>query len=360
MRFVFVAVWMAAFLCYAQGNAAAVFERGVQALSRGDLHGAEQAFRSVLASQPNHIGALGNLGVVYSRQDRPSEAVGVYSRALKLAPKEPGLLLNLGLAHLKLGQYEAAKPLFERIAGMGKPGSQVRELLATARLFSGDVAAAMPEIEALYRENPASPGVLYLLAVGSLKQKNRDGAATAFDQLMRSLDPAAANLLTGKAYFETGFFEEAEKALRAADPKTPGVLLELGKTYVSLRREEEAIDALRGALQLSPQDTEAAYYLGALLSESPEGVALLEQVRKKRPDSWGALYYLGKALLKQDRAAAALPLLEQAAKLNPRESAVWFQLTNAYRRTGRLVDARAAAAKVTALKQEANAPLVLK
>lgn len=360
MRLVFVIGLTAAFLCFAQGNAASVFERGVQQLSRGDLDGAEKSFRDVLATQPNHIGALGNLGVVYSRQDRPADAVAVYSRALKLAPKEPGLLLNLGLAHLKLDQYTAARPLFERIAAMGKPSPQVRELLATARLFSGDVAAAMPEIEALHRENPASSGVLYLLAVGSLKQKNRDGAAQAFDQLMRTLEPGAANYLAGKAYFESGFFEDAEKSLKAADPRTPGVLLELGKTYVSLRKEDDAVETLRAALRQSPQDTEAAYYLGALLSETPEGVALLEQVRKKRPDSWGALYYLGKALVKQDKAASAIPLLERASKLNPQESAVWFQLTTAYRRAGRLADAGAAAAKVRTLKQEANAPLVLK
>jgi Flp pilus assembly protein TadD len=348
---------LAALLCFQQGGAASIFEGGVQALSQGDLSRAEARFRDVLKQQPNHIGALGNLGVVYSKLDRPSDAIAVYRKALTLAPREPGLLLNLGLAHLKLNQYAEAKPLFQRIAAMGKPSPQVRELLATAQIFSGEVAPAMQDLESLQ-----TPGALYLLAVGYLKQKNPQGAQLAFENLMNALNRDQANFFAGKAYLETGYFEEAEKSLLAAAPSTPGLQSELGKTLVSLRKEDEAVAAFRKALQQAPEDTEAAYYLGALLSQNDneEGLALLEKVRAKRPDSWGALYYLGKALLKQDKAAAAVPMLEKAAKLNPGESAIWFQLIQGYRKAGRPADSRAATVRFNVLKQEANRPLVLK
>lgn len=349
---------LAALLCFSQGGAASIFDAGVQALAKSDLATAESRFREVLKQQPNHIGALGNLGVVYSKLDRPSDAIAVYRKALTLAPREPGLLLNLGLAHLKLNQYAEAKPLFQRIAAMGKPSPQVRELLATAQIFTGEVAPALKDLESLQ-----TPGALYLLAVGYLKQKNPQSAQIAFESLMNALNRDQANFFAGKAYFETGYFEEAEKSLLAADPSTPGLQLELGKTLVSLRKENEAVAALRKALQQSPEDTEAAYYLGALLTQneaSEEGLQLLQRVQVKRPDSWGALYYLGKALLKRDKATAAVPLLEKAAKLNPNESAIWFQLIQGYRKAGRPADSRAATARFTALKQEANRPLVLK
>lgn len=352
----------AALLWFAQGSAASVFEDGVRALAHGDLAAAELRFREVLKTQPNHIGALGNLGVVYSRLDRPSEAIGVYRKALALAPREPGLLLNLGLAHLKLLQYAEAKPLFLKIAAMGRPSAQVRELLATTRIFTGEAPAAVQDLEALRVEAPDRSGVLYLLAVGYLKQKNTEAARGAFADLMKVLNAEQGNYFAGKAYLETGNFEEAEKSLKAAGA-TPGALLELGKTLVSLRNEEEAVDALRQALRQAPEDTEAAYYLGALLSQKEEseaeGMTLLEAVRKKRPDSWGALYYLGKVLLRQDKAVAGVPLLERAAKLNPTEPAVWFQLIQGYRKVGRQADSKAAMARFNALRQEANRPLVL-
>ena len=355
---------LAALLCFSQASAASIFDAGVQALSRGDLATAESRFGEVLKTQPNHIGALGNLGVVYSKLDRPSDAIAVYRKALTLAPREPGLLLNLGLAHLKLNQYAEAKPLFQRIAAMGKPSPQVRELLATAQIFSGEVVPAMKDLASFRTEAPDRAGVLYLLAVGYLKQKNPQGAQNAFESLMNALSPDHANFFAGKAYLETGYFEQAEKSLLAADPSIPGLQLELGKTLVSLRKEDEAAVALRRALKQAPEDTEAAYYLGALLSQSDgdsdEGIALLEQVRAKRPDSWGSLYYLGKALLKQEKAAAAVPLLEKAAKLNANESAIWFQLIQGYRKAARPADSRTATARFNALKHEANPPLVLK
>src|SRR5438132_12955260 len=79
----------------------AIFQRAVAALSAGDYASAEQGFRSVLKSEPNNIGALGNLGVVYSRANRLSDAAETYRRALRLAPSDKGLLLNLGLVEFR-------------------------------------------------------------------------------------------------------------------------------------------------------------------------------------------------------------------------------------------------------------------
>ncbi|MEO0108483.1 MAG: tetratricopeptide repeat protein, partial [candidate division WOR-3 bacterium] len=57
-------------------------------LASGDLAAAERGFLSVLKAQPNHVGALGNLGVVYSRMDRAADAITVYQRALKLSAND--------------------------------------------------------------------------------------------------------------------------------------------------------------------------------------------------------------------------------------------------------------------------------
>ncbi|HZQ70926.1 MAG TPA: tetratricopeptide repeat protein [Terriglobales bacterium] len=48
-------------------NSKQVFDRSSQALRDGDYAAAERGFQQVLRSDPKNIGALGNLGVVYSR-----------------------------------------------------------------------------------------------------------------------------------------------------------------------------------------------------------------------------------------------------------------------------------------------------
>src|SRR5512140_2774114 len=106
---------MAAGLLQAADSLSDVFQRAAAALAAGDYAAAESGFQQVLKASPNHLGALGNLGVVYSRSERPTEAIAVYRRALRLAPNEKGLLLNLGLAHLKSDAHAEALPYFQRV-----------------------------------------------------------------------------------------------------------------------------------------------------------------------------------------------------------------------------------------------------
>ena len=352
-----LAWWVA--LALAQGVEPA-FQQAAQALARGDNATAERQLQFVLQRAPAHTGALGNLGIVYARTGRAPEAVAVYQRALKLAPDEPGLLLNLGLAQLQLENYAAAKTVLARIWRRGAPSAQVRELLATAQLFTGEVDAALSTLEALNRADPARSGVLYLLALGYLKKDDRASAGVAFENLLKVLSPAQAHYLAGKAYYETSSFEDAERELRLAG----NAPLELGKTYLSLRRPDEAARELRRALASSPADVDAQYHLGALLVQDSasevEGEKLLAEVQRRRPDSWGAAYYLGKLRLTQKRPREAVALLEAASRLHADEPAVWFQLVQAYRMAGRAVEAKVAAERLARLKQAANPPLVLK
>ncbi len=331
------------------------FQRAVQALAKGDLVAAERGFQRVLKAQPNHVGALGNLGVVYSRMQRVPDAIAVYRRALKLAPDEPGLLLNLGLAYLKLEDYNAAKPLFAALPVT----PQSSELLATCRLFTGEVDAALATLEKL----PRTPGVLYLLGTAYLKKKDRPRAQSVFEELLTtSASPAQAQYLAGKAYYESTLFDEAAVAFRKAlelDPSLPGLHLELGKTLISLRDNAAAESELRAALDRSPHDAAAAYYLGALLvleSRPEEAFVLLERARSARPDGWAAWYYLGRAKMQLRDTAAAIALLEKAAELNPDEAAIHYQLSRAYQAAGRPSDAQRAEARFSALRRASTQP----
>src|SRR5438034_10077140 len=78
-----------------------IFESASAALRKGDYAAAEVGFRKVLQAEPRNIGAMSNLGVVYSRTLRYARAIEIYKRALRLSPREQGVLLNLGLVYLK-------------------------------------------------------------------------------------------------------------------------------------------------------------------------------------------------------------------------------------------------------------------
>jgi len=314
-----------------------IFESAARALSASDFPAAERGFQQVLLERPNHLGALGNLGVVYSRLQRFADAVRVYRQALKIAPADLQLNLNLGLAYLKQDDYQSAKPHLLKVLA-AKPGhAQARELLATAQLFTGEVGPATETLETLRRSGGSS--VLYLLSVAYLKQQRREEARQVIAQLFAGLPPAQAHLLAGRAYYESTLFDEAAAELESArglDPGLPGLWRELGKTYVSLRRSEDARKALEEALCRDGVDVEAQYFLGALLVQegSTEGVAHLEHVRESRPEFWGSYYYLGKQALANSAAGDAVRLLKKASHLRPDDASVLYLLTRALKAAG--------------------------
>ena len=337
-----------------------LFSAAARDLEDGRFPEAEAGFVQVLRREPNNLGALGNLGVLYSRQNRPQQAIDTYRRALRLAPNEPGLLLNLGLAYLKLDDYPPAKPLFARLAKTTSVRQrQAQELLAICQLQTGETALAITGLAQLAQGPEVSPGVYHFLALAYVKQKDFPRAQSVLAKLFDNLPPAQAHYLEGRVWYDSAIFDRAlasfEKAAQT-DPQLPGLALETGKTHVSLRNTAAALDHLRRAAQ-DTSNIEGQYFLGALLVQEghyEEAAPLLKAVTESRPDLWGTHYYLGKAQLMLGHPAEALPLLQKAAARAPSESAIQYQLARALQALGRKAEAQLAFARVARLKAQGN------
>ncbi len=335
------------------------FEQAVQALSSQDYVRAEQGFQAVLKARPGNVGALGNLGVVYSRTHQYAKAIQVYRLALRSSPaaaNDDGLLLNLGLAYLKQEQYTNARPLFAKIAAAHPENSQAQQLLATCQLYTREVAAGVARLEALRAVQPRDSGILYLLGLGYYRLGEKEKAGALASQMLTAGTPAQADFLMGRAAYEGGLFEEAatylQKALRA-DSSIPGGHRELGKTYISLRRSSDALTSLKLALGSDAADAEALYFLGGTLVQEGNfaaAVGPLEKARTLNPDFWGNYYYLGRVRLAGNKPQEAVKLLGEASRLNPDEAAVYYQLSRALKFSGRNEESAQALAKVKELK----------
>lgn len=297
------------------------------------------------------MGALGNLGVVYSRTHRYADAVAVYQQALRQAPADFGLRLNLGLAYVNQERYRDARPIFEKLYAEQPGNRQVRELLATCQIYTGDPARALKVLE------PAQdPGAIYLTGLAYARLKQPEKARAALDALFAAATPAQANFLTGKAHYDSGRLDEAADAFRrviATEPAFPMVHLELGKVYISLRRNEEAEKALRLSLQADGGPGETHYFLGGLLAQQKrdeEALPHLETAVRLMPDAWGACYYLGRIRLSEGKLTESRGLLELAARLSPEEAAIQYQLAQVYRRAGLAAKAQEALARMKQLQ----------
>ncbi len=331
-------------------DARAIFDRAAAALAAGDLAQAEAGFLEVLTAEPGNLAAQANLGVVYSRMERFDQAIAVYRRVLEQRPRAEAVRLNLALAYTKQDRFADALPLVAPLAS-----EQAQEIRASCLVELRRAEDAIRVLDTL----PPSASRWYLRGVALLQKKDSTAAAQAFAAMTEALgDPARAELLLGRAYYQAERFAEARASFTSAsrNPTLEGeASRELGKACVSLRDHLCAEVALRRALAIEPRDTEARYFLGSLLANEKkfaEAIPLLEAAQRERPGFWAPHYYLGKARLQQGQASVAIPLLKQAALLNEGESAIWYQLSLALRQTGRVAEAQAAAARVRQLKAQ--------
>lgn len=350
---------LCAFILCAAEPAKEVFDRAVRALAAGDYETAEHGFQSVLREQPRHVAALSNLGVIYSRTNRSDQAIAVYRRALQVSPDDKAILLNLGLVYLRQEDHSRALPLFARVVAIDPQHLQARQLLAVCRAYTGQLAPAIRDLEALRTAAPRDEGILFLLGFAYLKNHDPERAKAIFQLMFEAVGPVRAQFLLGKANYEATLFPQAEESFLEVlrlDPQFPGVHLELGKVYLSLRRTDEAIRELELALKDRPGDGDASYFLGGLLVQEghfAEGIPYLERAKKMKPDSWAAYFYLGKAKLRLDQPAEAVVLLQRAVALNSDEASAYYELGRALQACGRESEARRALLRVRDLRAAA-------
>ena len=232
-------------------------------------------------------------------------------------------------------------------------------MLAVCRAYVGQMAPAIHDLEDLHAAAPRDEGILFLLGFAYLKNHDSERAKAIFQQMFEAAGAVRTQFLLGKAYYEATLFPQAEESffeVLRLDSKYPGVHLELGKVYISLRRTDEAIRELELVLKENPGDADASYFLGGLLAQTDrytEAIPYLERARKVKPDFWAPYFYLGKAKLRLEQPAEAVVLLQRAVKLNPDEASAYYQLSRALQACGREMEARQALRRVRDLRAAA-------
>jgi predicted TPR repeat methyltransferase len=79
----------------------------------GKPEAAEEAYRTAIRLNPEHIDAHTNLGVLLYGLKRREEAVACFCRVITLRPKHPEARRLLALAHCTLGEFDKAIRIYE-------------------------------------------------------------------------------------------------------------------------------------------------------------------------------------------------------------------------------------------------------
>jgi tetratricopeptide (TPR) repeat protein len=291
-----------------------IFQAGEAALRNADLATAERSFQSVIALNPQAVGAYTNLGVIEMRRKQWQKALDDLRRAEALAPDVPGIRLNIGLAYYKQNNYAAAIAPFETVVRDMPNSLQARYLLGLSYLFVARYADAVATLEPLWPQEADQLNYLYALGIAAGEAGNAQLEQRALGRLLEAgKNSPEVHLLMGKAYINHEKYDEALAELNLAaqaNPKLPFVHFNLGFAYLKKQDLEHAQAAFLADIALEP------------------GVAY-------DYDQIGQVYYLQQ---EYQRAEAALL---HAVRLEPRLTSSHIQLAQVYDREKKYVEALA-------------------
>jgi tetratricopeptide (TPR) repeat protein len=205
---------------------------------------------------PDFAEARMNLGLVYQLQNRLSDAMEQFRRALKINPSLVGANFFLGIDYCNLGQGAKALPYLQAAVRQDPKRPETWLWLATAQEMSGHTQAEVATLTHALKLYPQNVDLLYILGrtyerMGKLEVANLEKIAPASswsEQLLGESYATSSNWTFAVIRFQNAL---------ATPPTRPGLHVELGEVLLRARRLDAAAKEFDEELKLDPKSVRA-------------------------------------------------------------------------------------------------------
>ena len=260
---------------------------------RGDLAGAEREFRRAVDIDPDAPLPRNHLGTLCRRRGDLEQAAVWYRRAIDADPYFMGAYNNLALVYQDLGRMDEARDLYARALVKAPNHAEVLNNLGSWHYARGERDAAREYWTRAAAANPSYPSPLNNLAGLDITAEQLDSAERLLGRAL-VLDPAYGDARMNLALVHRlrGRLDEARvELLRAVeDPRTGAA------PWIKL-----------GALELEQGHLDSS-------------IARLERARALAPASVEMLNYLGEAYRRAGRVSDARLAWQRSLALDPRQA----------------------------------------
>src|SRR5215472_631881 len=263
---------------------------------RGDYAACIHHYRKFLELDPEDVEAKVNLGAALVHVGQFDEGIAMYRSALpSLSDKNP-VLLNLGLAYYKKGDFARAQEQFEAVHKAEPRDPRIATLLGDTDVKLKKPEQAIAALEPLDAANSDNMDFQYVYGTALIDAGRRRDGVPRIEKVAKAKDAADAYLLAGAIRLEMQDSDLARKDLEAAlrlNPKLPNIYTLVGTARDKTGDAKNAEPMFREALKINPDDFDANLYLGTILykrRDLDEAKPLLERAVKLRPADTVARY----------------------------------------------------------------------
>ena len=331
---------------------------GIALTNKGQLPEANQQYQRALDVDPNFVPALKNLAINELAQKDLARARKHLVTALKWTPTDPTI-------HAYLGQIAYERQNFAlAITHLSQAGIHLKQNPAMFAALVESYLETKQEAKALELlgkrpdwgpDGPAHGRIQFHLANVLAGRQLYQQAIPYFEsahQKFPDSDDLAFNL--GLSYVETKQFSQAVQVLREVvdrGHKTAELDNLLAEAYEGNKQTQEAINTLREATQLEPEDEDNYVDLAALCTNYDAfdlGLEIIEIGLRHRPESERLIFQRGVIHAMQSEFDIAEQDFQLAARLAPQNNMSHVALGISYIQTGDLPKA------ITSLRQRIN------
>jgi len=206
----------------AQETARQHAERGIQLAQSGNLPAAEAELRRAVRLDPRDPQLLGNLGTVLAMEGKLEESNPFLDKAIQLDPQALVLRQYLAANLWQLHKPAEARTQLQIILKAQPQNRQAIFLLGMVSENLKDYAAAarlLATVPELVRQHPESVAAL---ALSQYHTSSRAEARKTLGILLEHPDDSRAALLGARTASEARDYEEALRLLQAAEASSPG------------------------------------------------------------------------------------------------------------------------------------------
>ncbi|WP_417908857.1 tetratricopeptide repeat protein [Candidatus Electronema sp. PJ] len=290
------------------------------AANKKDL--AKEALEKVLQVDNSSASAHLLLARLLAAEEKFTKALEHYRQALNLSAVE-GVQLEMADVLVRQKKYRQAIKTYQELLAQNEQNEEARIGLIHVYLLQNKEKKAAAELK-LLKERADSPERADLtIAKLYIRWEDYAKAIALLKELLTKEDIPEARHLLGALYFQEKKYEEALAALGKITPEEEeyeDALIIQVRTLRELKRQDEAIKLLKGALEQDQLGPDVWGLLAGLYQEAGQEDACLKTFAcalKMHPGNELLLYEYGLALEQVGKKKQALSVMQKLLKKNP-------------------------------------------
>lgn len=217
-------------------EAEALANLAAKAFSKGRYTAAEQLYRTLYDSNPDHVAGLVNLGTILLYRNKCEEGIEYLTRASRLAPDLAITYYLAGICYYRMDSMDYARVMFARTIELDPGNAEAFFYLANIEAINGEYEAALKHFAAAVKLKPGLGDAHYNMARLFAERKMIPDAARAYDRAIQNgaePDPEFEQYLRnhpdnankpGEDLIETVNPQDEASELRKNDPEMKDII----------------------------------------------------------------------------------------------------------------------------------------